>query len=671
MIAIALLSGTGFLGRGAYAAEPKEEEVEIRCVQLEYDEAARYIIARGSVTVIWEEKTLQAELVRFYLDKKYAIAESSAALKDKNNVIRGDAIHYDYGSGTGRITNAKGFADPWFFAAKSAERQSESKYRVEGMVMTTCELERPHYTFRAKRAKIVMDKRITVYNAVLYLRNVPVFYLPFYSQGLGPHRNNLAIQPGYNSDDGLIIKTIYTYPFSERSYGKLYLDYYSKRGWGTGAEYGLNHQERVKGAIYGYHIKEQTTGSERWNLRSSYWQKLDPSWTAQGQIDFLSDTSFNNAYFQENWQRITQQLHTFGSLTRQTSLTNFRVVTERYDDYDPAAGSFAITSITLPRLSHVLYPTRGKLPFYFSMASNFQNQYTKTNGCYSLSGDVDASVTKDYRLGKKFTLKPRLGLIENWQDRASAADLADRFITRYYSNLNMRYRALRWMDWDLAHNYRLRSEINSLLIDYYADDYGEDVNSLSFTNSVYAGKLTVRNSTGYDFRHSRLNPVNDWADRIFPLVNELTWIPSRFYSAYFRESGGITPFSIDSVQSDMRVSWVDDRYLSLGAFYQSARPEDLDVNAGFGFWANDKTRLEYNMHSSIADRFNAFRFNDQEFRVYRDLHCWEIKLAYRRRQSADELTVQLELKGSGINRRKIARAANEKEFYPWRDPAKY
>jgi LPS-assembly protein len=640
-------------------------EIDIKANFMEYDETSGYVFARDSVTVTWEGKTLKAENVKFWPQNDFMTADTSVTFAQADSVVFSDSFVYDFKTSTGSMNNASGVMYPWFFKAEKATAVGEKKYEVENIKLTTCDLYPPHYYIRARHAKIELKKKVTVYNPVFYIRNVPVLYLPIYTASLKGAKYSLEVEPGYNSSDGFITKVIFGYPFSPLSYGKLYLDYYQKRGWGKGAEYNYFIPDRLKASIYGYQIKENTTGNERWQVRGGYWQKIDPLWTGQLDLNFQSDNIFNSQYVLDNWQRNDQTLTSNLSFTRQSSKSNFRITAERIDI--STGTGFVTQTLTLPNLQYTMFPWRSKaFPYYVSFTANLQNQYLITNGFYTKSGGFDTSISKDYRIGRNTTVTPQFGINESWADHY-LGDPMNVFITRYYNNLNTRYRAARWMDWDFGYNYRLRSDINSLAPEFEADDYGEDTKLVFFRNSMYVTrKMTIRNSTGYDFRILRSKTIDDWRQKLQPLVNELTYLPKFDLTIYVREESNLYPITIKSLQTLSQFGDPSKNYINFGFFFQENLPGEYDFTAGFGFWPTSKWKLDFNTRTSALDNFNDFRTTYYEAKVYRDLHCWEFSTTFRRVGEVSEVFFKINLKASSANRNKIYNKAGERDIYPWR-----
>lgn len=644
-------------------------EIDIKADSMEYDEVEKFMVARGSVVVTWEEKVLKAENVKFWADQDRMYADTNVVFVQKKDMMICDGMDYNFGASTGVFMNTSGIMKPWFFHAKELASEDEKRMSAKSIKMTTCDRPTPHYYIRATRAKIRVGEKITVYNPVFYTGGVPVFYLPLYMSSLKGSKLSVEVNPGYNSEDGLILKTIVGYPLTENSYGKLYIDYFQKRGWGKGAEYNYFLPNKLKGTVYGYHIKENTTGSERWSARGSYWQKINPLWTGQFDMNFMSDSSLNSLYLLDNWQRKNQQLNSYLAFTRQSSRSNLRISTERQDNYDNVVSSgFVMTRLTLPRIEYTLFTSRGKLPFYTNFSASVQNQYTKSNDYYLITANADYNISKDLRLGRKTVFTPKLGISEYWVDRTSSTNFDYFFITRYYNDLNIRHRLLRWIDWDLGYNYKVRTEKNKLLPETEAADYGEETKQVYFRNYMYLRRnLSLRNSSSYDFRVSRGEVIDSWAKKLNPLVNELTWVPARSMSVYLREDSVFYPnHYLKSFQALSQIGMPETKYFNFGFFYNADLPGQYDFSLGFGFWPTDKWKLDYSVKTSALNSFVDFRTTFYEIKVYRDLHCWETGVTYRRVAEVTEVYLQIGLKVTAEARNKINKKQQEKEFYPWR-----
>jgi hypothetical protein len=66
---------------------------------------------------------------------------------------------------------------------------------------TSCELEEPHYTFRARSLKMVQEDVVVARNVTLRFGDVPVFWLPWMVQSLKPDRRSGLLTPQFGLND--------------------------------------------------------------------------------------------------------------------------------------------------------------------------------------------------------------------------------------------------------------------------------------------------------------------------------------------------------------------------------------------------------------------------------------------------------------------------------------
>lgn len=650
-------------------------EIDIKSNYLEYDDKEQYILAKDSVTVTWSDKILKADTVKYWTEKNYLFGENNVVFSDNDNIVYGESIMYDLKTKTGEIHKATAFFKPWIFHTKKAIKTKKNKYKTKRAKFSSCDLDEPHYYIHATHTTIIPEKRIFFYNPVFLLYNIPIFYLPIYSQGLGKHKHTLEVKPGYNNLDGFVALCIYGYPITANTYAKFYVDYFSKRGLGTGAEFNYDVPGKLRGTMYGYRIKEKLTDensqiteyNERWNLRAEHWQRINPLWSAQARFDFMSDSSFNNYYFQENWMRIVREINSHLSISRQSSRSVLRFTGERTDAYDDIEDAFKPETIVLPRISHTLFPVKNKYGFYFGLNTELKNEYNYFDDFYTWDGSVDANVKRNIRLTRRLILTPTQGIIETWRNRNSKGDFEDIVISRYYSNTNLRYRLIWWIDWNLLHEYKIRSQESKLDIDYEADDQGVERDMLTYQNIMYVHRrVRIRNSLPYNFQRNRSDDVYDWRLKFEPLINEIIWNPKYMYSLILREETVLYPWHyMKSFQGILNFGR-DEKYVNCGVSYQAANPKDLDMNMGLGVWLTEKWKIKYSISVHSSEYMKIIKPSDQELKIFRDLHCWNFQFTFRKRLEYEEVLFLIDLKSAMNFRKSLFKRPHEKEFYPWR-----
>ncbi len=66
---------------------------------------------------------------------------------------------------------------------------------------TSCDIEVPHYSFHARKIKLVNNDVIVAWPVVLYVANVPVFWLPFFASEIKQGRRSGLLPPRFGFND--------------------------------------------------------------------------------------------------------------------------------------------------------------------------------------------------------------------------------------------------------------------------------------------------------------------------------------------------------------------------------------------------------------------------------------------------------------------------------------
>lgn len=107
------------------------------------------------------------------------------------------------GTALGARTHYREGAD-WYMTGDLPSVSAETVYGAETH-FTSCDLDVPHYHFRAKEVKIVAGRILVARPVKLYFGDVPVAWLPFIAQGLGSGRASGLLMPSFSVND--IVRT--------------------------------------------------------------------------------------------------------------------------------------------------------------------------------------------------------------------------------------------------------------------------------------------------------------------------------------------------------------------------------------------------------------------------------------------------------------------------------
>ncbi len=148
------------------------------------------IIAKGNVTIKWEEKYLSGEEAEISLEDGYlkkVILSGNVSYFDGTRTYRANELTYLFTEkralATGVKTNYeydyKGKKVPIYVAGDELAIETENQNILgKDSYLTTCELEEPHYEIRTKSLTVLEGKYIILENSLIFILDFPIFPYP-------------------------------------------------------------------------------------------------------------------------------------------------------------------------------------------------------------------------------------------------------------------------------------------------------------------------------------------------------------------------------------------------------------------------------------------------------------------------------------------------------------
>ncbi len=661
-----------WINNTAIAEITQQNYIEIKSKKLEYLQNQNKIFAEGNVEISSGTLKIKGDKLHSDIDKKYIIVDGSVTLNEGLYFITGDKCEYSFEQSTGYIYNARGYFEPWYFETEKVFKNKDI-YILGKSKFSSCSNPKPHYVMSVSKAIIRPKEKIRVDNAVMYIGSIPIYYMPKASYPLKKRSDCWEIYPGYNSRDGISAKIKYSFPVTRHSYTKLHLDYYSEQNIGKGIEYNYNLSEKVKGTIYGYHIRDKKIDNERWIIKNSHWQKLTKTWSLQTNLNFLSDEYFNKYYFGENWDRRLTQINSSVGLTRQTRKDNLRISCERIDASTSTKKGFYLDRFSAPKIEWTLFQTESQgLPFYIGFNTVLSQNYESSRDYTDWTSLSDFYLTKQIGLTRRTILAPKIGIIESWKNKTDINNDRDIFLTYYYSRIGLRQRIDNYTRFEITHEFKNRTIPNSLQIDTSASDYGIEINKLGMSFSIFP-KINkfLRISTGYDLKNYRTIKIEDNLSRFEPVTTEIKLSLIKGINCYIRHQQNVKPFYMTSINNEIDIILDKKTGVSFGIFhnYSPFNPlESIQIKNSLRFWLTEKWNFKISFLTD-ANRLNnkiSYEIIDNDIYIYRDLHCWEAFLNYKKRGEIQEFYFNIGLKISKKAKDTLYDTELESEFYPWR-----
>ena len=245
----ALVCLAGLLALAAAAQEAPTWEVQAlsRIIpgtvegQLFYDPATGLWTGTNGIYVHYGRATLTADTAVLDPKSGEVVADGHVRIESGDMLWVGDHIRYNFLTHQMRSEQFRTGRWPVFASGTDLTGNSSNRvYVADQAMVTTDDVADPVIQIRASRIKIIPGKVVQMWNALLYVGGVPVFYFPYYQRNLGPRANNFTTSPGFRGSYGAFLLNTYTWYLGDDADGKIHVDYRSKRGVGLGPDANLH-----------------------------------------------------------------------------------------------------------------------------------------------------------------------------------------------------------------------------------------------------------------------------------------------------------------------------------------------------------------------------------------------------------------------------------------------
>lgn len=678
-----------FLAGSTFAEEKKESPIIINGDNVEYSTDNKEVTATGNIEVIYKGSKLTCSRLKVNMQTKEGLAEGDARLEDEKGAVTGEKIIYDFANKTGVILNADFRANPYFGKARKVEKVSDSEFIAKNGYFTTCSLDHPHYRFASKKINMFPGDKLLARQVTLYLGAVPLAYLPRYNYSMKEPIMHVQVEPGSRKDWGPYLLSAWRYNITDNVDGRVFLDYRNKLGWAEGFNLNYKTPAAGKGDFKFYYTNEKPPNQPvgpppsdyhryfmRWrhkwdidartNVTTEFFKITDQR--RKDDTNYPANHSFLQDYFFREYELDSAPLsyalfhHAFNysslDLLLQTRTNHWFDQIEKKPEIN-----YNLPSLQL-----------GESPFYFESINQL--------GTYNKKGDALGNDLTDTRLDTKNTFslpakvafiqfKPFVSSRQTFYDKG-ANDQNGIIRTIFYSGADMSTKFYRIFD--TKTNF-LGLDVNGLrhiitpsigyLYTHLPTIPGSNLKQIDSVDSINRGNTatlslsnklqTKRNGQSVDFADFLI--TTDYVldpkkgDNAFLTPREGEGLKSNFSDILFKLK--VLPYSWMRFESDATFEHSDhtnvnynkfslanydvifdlskERTFSIGQRYE--RKGKNEVTAGFNWRLSPKWKF------GIYERFNLkksssldFGFQEQEYTLTRDLHCWELDIALNKKE---------------------------------------
>jgi LPS-assembly protein len=422
-----------------------------------------YSIIQGGVTIEYQDIKLRADKVTFNQKTRDVVAEGHVVVDQGPTRISANQAIYNLNSKTGTFFNANGSMDPaMYFSGDRIEKVDEDTYRMTNGVFTSCDLDRPAWSFHVGHADVTMDDYARMRDISFRARGIPIFWTPRLiwptkrdrSQGLLIPRARFTDKFGPRLQNGYFI------PFGESVDATILADVSTEGYFGAGVDLRYVPSENIKiGDLRAYTVNNVEQKQIEWKYQYRHAQENLPG-GFRGVVDIqdYSDLNFFREY-DDDPQVLTQSnIYSSAYLTKNKPTYSLNILGDRRDyellvpdaiDNDGDGNFNELTSVRqryeqLPSLQLRMYPQRvGRTPFYFSLESSSSRLRTGTvvggertiNADYYRT-DIFPTVSMRLRTPQWLSIKPQLSVRQTWysasRNPANDQVVDDEAVSRFY-----------------------------------------------------------------------------------------------------------------------------------------------------------------------------------------------------------------------------------------------
>lgn len=248
--------------------------------------------------------TLEADTITYRSQSCLLDASGQPKLFDRGQVLVGQQIRYDTcirrGVISEALTNFTEGSTVWFLRGDVSQDSSSNRIYAASSEITSCDLPVPHYSFSARQVKWVSRNVLVARPVVLYVRDVPILWLPFIFQDMRPGRHSGILIPQFGFNDLVRPNRSYNRQITNLGYywaPNDYLDFTGRLDWYSNryVQYGLGGQynwlNRFMSGSVAYSKQQQSGGGSATSLSWDHQQTFDLSTSLNLDLNYASNTS--------------------------------------------------------------------------------------------------------------------------------------------------------------------------------------------------------------------------------------------------------------------------------------------------------------------------------------------------------------------------------------------
>jgi LPS-assembly protein len=621
-----------------------EEPLSISADQLEFIRDKNLMDGRGDVEIWYKDKAIFGDAVEFNTETGVGNIKGNVVLSDSESQIYSESAEFNIKTATGILKNTEGIiASKYYFTGERLEKVGTDRYTIFGGTLTTCCEETPAWRFRVSKSHLHLEHYAFLTGSALLIKDIPVFYLPFWIVPIKTKRATGFLTPSFGSSnkDGYFINNSFFWAITDHQDATIYIDYLEKKGLREGLEYRYFLSKNSSGNFLGSYLKERDTERELYKINFDH-NHLFP-YNVQGavKVDLVSGANPDREYEDDTGLRTRRYTDSYARLTKSWLSRSLQILGRKRESVE---SGYSEIFAQAPEVTFVNQKERiGNLPFFFSMDSSFTS-FRNEKGMVKTElerGDIYPRITYTFNSYPWITLTPTLGLRETYYSRglnkmdSFTRDLYDAELKiegpKFFRMFNAKSPLKHIIEPRIVYNYLpdIDREDRREVIQIDAVDSVSSKNIISYfmTNRVLMKTESISEivrfeiSQQYDITEANRNdnlqtiPRRPFSDLRFDLdTHILKPLIFNFDTKY-----DVYESRINTANLDVGVNYEDIWYLTAERRYTRA-PESTFLTGIAGVNLTKNLNLQY---SARYDELNK-KFLESDYSATYSSGCWEV-----------------------------------------------
>ncbi len=412
------------------ARVPIKPEEDLTITANEEEGQGNVLIYKGNVQLLYGEITLIGDRATFNKATNDVTVEGNVFFEQKGQSVTAERVEFNLETKRGTLFKSTSYTDrtpdgtTLIVDSSRTNKTGEESFEIENAILTACQDEVPKWSFTAKRARIRVNERASMYNTIFRIKNIPVLYLPYVSLSISKRdRSSGFLLPtsGSSNIKGRTLHLSYYQTLGRSADLQVRTDIFTKRGVGFGFDFRARTDENSRISLGSFIVKDRILGPTRDAFGnklpdqggSSFYadavQYFKNGFVAVADVNITSNFAFRQVFAENVQQAISPEERSQFYLNKNWNAYSFNASVSEHSIFlrDETIKTRAMPSLELNKRSEQITDS---VPIYFSFESSIEGmKRTVARGNTSNFRTPNVSQRFDFLPTFTFPLKPVAG----------------------------------------------------------------------------------------------------------------------------------------------------------------------------------------------------------------------------------------------------------------------